>query len=250
MAILGIDVGGSGIKAAPVHVETGALAAGRLRVETPTPSTPDAVTRAIATLVKQFAWTGPIGCAFPAVIKDGITHTAANVDRAWIGTNAKKLLENETGCPVTLLNDADAAGMAEVHFGAGQGRSGVLFVLTIGTGIGSAVFVDGHLMPNTELGHLILPSRLQGALEAEHYASDRVRKAEELTWEKWGARFNEYLDLLEALFAPDLFILGGGVSKKHRKLSPLLTTRAQIVPAKLLNNAGIVGAALAASLGS
>lgn len=246
MKVLGIDIGGSGIKGAPVMVNEGTLAEERHRIATPQPSTPEAVADTVARIVEHFHWSGPIGCAFPAVVKGGVTHTAANVDKSWIGTNAKRLFEERTGCPTRVINDADAAGIAEMTLGAGKGRQGVVFLLTLGTGIGSAVFVDGSLMPNTELGHLQMVSRLRGTLEAEHYASDRIRKEEDLTWEEWAERVNEYLGLLEALFAPDLFIVGGGVSKKHQKLLPRLTTRAEVIPAQLRNEAGIVGAALAA----
>ena len=244
--VLGIDIGGSGIKGALVDVKKREIVSERQRVPTPQPSTPDAVAETVSELVRQLDWDGSVGCAFPAVIKDGVTHTAANVDEAWIGTNAKKLLEKATRCPVHLVNDADAAGIAEMSYGAGMGRSGVVFVLTLGTGIGSAVFVDGVPMPNTELGHLLMRTRSHGTVEAEHYASDHMRKDEALDWGEWAARVNEYLAMLEALFSPDLFILGGGVSKKHHKFLPLLNTRADIVPAGLLNDAGIVGAAVAA----
>ncbi len=246
MEILGVDIGGSGIKGAPVDVKKGKLTAKRHRIATPQPSTPEAVASTVAGIVKRFDWTGPVGCTFPAVVKKGVVYTAANVDRSWIGTNGKKLLEEQTGCPVLLVNDADAAGVAEMEFGAGKGRKGVVFVLTFGTGIGSALFVDGRLMPNTELGHLQILGGPQGCVEAEHYASDRSRKEKRLGWSEWAGRVNVYLGVLEALFSPDLFILGGGVIKNHHRYLPLLRTQAEIVPARLLNEAGIVGAALAA----
>ncbi|MDY7076044.1 MAG: ROK family protein [Chloroflexota bacterium] len=241
--ILGIDIGGSGIKGALVDVKKGVLTAGRYRIPTPQPSTPDAVSDAVAKIVTHFHWKGPVGCTFPAVIKRGIVYTAANVDKSWVGVNGSKLLKKRTDCPVLLVNDADGAGIAEMKYGAGRlyNRKGVIFVLTLGTGIGSAVFVDGALMPNTELGHIEM-----NGVEAEHYASDRIRKEEGLDWGEWAARVNEYLNLLESLFSPDLFILGGGVSKKHKKFLPLLNTHAQVVPAQLRNEAGIVGAAMAA----
>jgi len=246
MQILGIDIGGSGIKGAPVEVKEGVLAAERFRIPTPQPATPDAVGNAVAQIVQHFCWSGPIGCTFPAVVTKGVVHSAANVDKSWIGVNGKKLLEKRTGCPVRLMNDADAAGLAEMRFGAGQGRMGVVFVLTIGTGIGSAIFVDGALFPNTELGHLQIPCDWAGAIDAEQYASDRIRQEENLSWAAWAARVNEYLGLLEALFSPDLFIVGGGVSKQHGEFLPLLRTQAEVVPARLRNQAGMVGAALAA----
>jgi polyphosphate glucokinase len=246
MEILGVDIGGSGIKGAPVDLDRGLLVAERFRVPTPQPSTPDAVAAAVAQVVERFAWQGPVGCTFPAVVKKGVVHTAANVDDSWIGINGRKLLKKATGCPVLLLNDADAAGIAEVTWGAGKGREGVILVLTFGTGIGSAVFVDGTLMPNTELGHILLRCRKAGQVEAEAYASDRVRKEKKLRWRAWARRVNEYLALLENLFSPDLFIIGGGASKKHEEFLPLLQRQAEVVPAQMLNEAGIVGAALAA----
>ncbi|MFC2037940.1 polyphosphate--glucose phosphotransferase [Chloroflexota bacterium] len=246
MDILGIDIGGSGIKGAPVDIKKGVLAAERYRIPTPQPSTPDAVGNTVAKVARHFDWKGPMGCTFPAVVKKGKVYSAANVDTSWIGVDGAKLLKAKTGCPVLLINDADAAGMAEMRFGAGRGRGGVVFVLTLGTGIGSAIFVNGVLVPNTELGHMQILGRQGGAMEAEEYASDRIRKGEKLGWTKWAGRVNDYLDTLEALFSPDLFILGGGVSKKHPRFLPLLSTRAEVVPAQLLNEAGIVGAALAA----
>ncbi len=246
MEILGIDIGGSGIKGAPVNLQKGELAGKRVRFPTPQPSKPEAVAGTVAKIVARFAWKGPVGCTFPAVVKKGRVYTAANMDKDWIGTNGRKLLQATTGCRVQLLNDADAAGIAEMSFGAGKGRNGTVFVLTFGTGIGSALFVDGKLMPNTELGHMEILCRPQGGIEAEHHASDLVRKRERLSWGEWAARVDDFLGVLEALFAPDLFILGGGVSKKHEKYVPLLKTKVEVVPAHLLNDAGIVGAALAA----
>lgn len=246
MEILGIDIGGSGIKGAPVDLKKGELAAKRIRISTPQPSKPEAVANTVAKIVARFSWQGPIGCTFPAVVKKGVVYTAANVDTDWIGTNGRKLLEAKTGCRVQLLNDADAAGIAEMNYGAGKGRKGTVFVLTFGTGIGSALFIDGKLMPNTELGHLEILCGSQAGIEAEHHASDLVRKKQRLSWGEWAARVSDLLDVLDALFSPDLFILGGGVSKKHHKYLPLLRTKTEVVPARLLNDAGIVGAALAA----
>ncbi len=241
MEILGIDIGGSGIKGAPVNIETGELASDRYRIPTPEPSVPEAVADVVAKITRHFEWTGPIGCTFPAVIKNGVTLTAANVDNTWIGANGQKLLREKTGCPVLLLNDADAAGFAEMKFGAGQDRAGVVILLTLGTGIGSAIFVNGVLVPNTEFGHLDIRGK-----DAEDRASDRIRKAEDLSWKEWAKRVNEYLQQMEALFWPDLFIIGGGVSKKHEKFFRYLDIKTEIVPAKTLNEAGIIGAALAA----
>lgn len=241
MQILGIDIGGSGIKGAPVDVDSGKLLTERQRIPTPQPATPEAVGDVVAELAQCFKWQGPIGCTFPAVVKGGVTYSAANVDKSWINFEAQKLLEQKTQCPVLVLNDADAAGLAEMQFGAGRGRNGMVIVLTFGTGIGSAIFVDGHLMPNTEFGHMEIRGK-----DAEHRAADRIREEKDLSWEKWAARVNEFLERMEMLFSPDLFIIGGGVSKKHQKFVPLLHTRAEIVPAQLLNDAGIIGAALAA----
>jgi polyphosphate glucokinase len=244
--ILGVDIGGSGIKGAPVDLKKGKLASKRIRIATPQPSKPEAVADTVAKIVARFDWAGPIGCTFPAVIKRGVVYTAANVDNDWIGTDGRKLLQVKTGCRVELLNDADAAGIAEMHVGAGKGRKGTVFVLTFGTGIGSALFVDGRLMPNTELGHLEILCGSKGSVEAEDYASDRIRKKKKLSWGEWAMRVDDLLGVLEALFSPDLFILGGGVSKKHQKYLSLLRTKTEVVPAQLLNDAGIVGAALAA----
>jgi polyphosphate glucokinase len=241
MQILGIDIGGSGIKGAPVDIQKGVLTAERQRIPTPQPSRPDDVADVVAEIARRFDWDGPIGCTFPAIIKDGVAYSAANVDKAWIGTDAKALFEAKTHCPVAVVNDADAAGIAEMEFGAGRGKMGVVIMLTLGTGIGSAVFVNGHLLPNTEFGHLEVRGK-----DAEARASDRVRVEKDLSWEKWAEKVDEFLGRVEFLFSPDLFIIGGGVSKKHEKFLPLLHTRAPIVPAQLLNEAGIVGAAMAA----
>ncbi len=246
MERLGIDIGGSGIKGAPVHVKRGELLAARYRLRTPQPATPKAVGKTVAKVVKHFDWQGPIGCTFPAVVKKGVVHSAANVDRSWMEVNGRRLLEEKTGCPVRLINDADAAAIAEMEFGAGRNRQGVVFLLTFGTGIGTALFVDGVLVPNTEIGHIEVRLEGRASVEAEEYASDRIRKEEKLNWREWAARVSEYLCYLEDLFSPDLFIVGGGVSKKHHKFLPLLDTRTEVVPAELLNEAGIVGAALAA----
>jgi len=241
MDILGIDIGGSGVKGAPVHTDSGSLTRDRLKILTPQPSTPEAVASVVEELVRHFDWSGPIGCTFPAVVRRGVVHSAANVDKSWIGTDGEQLLGSATGCPVTLLNDADAAGIAEMRFGVGQGRNGVVFILTFGTGIGSAVFVDGRLHPNTELGHL----ELRG-MHAEHYAAARIREKEHLSWKQWGRRVDEFLEHLEDLFSPDLFIIGGGVSRKMEKFEDYLELETEVVPARLRNEAGIVGAALTA----
>lgn len=241
MEILGIDIGGSGIKGAPVDVTTGIFTQERYRLSTPQPSRPEAVASVVADVVKYFQWTGPVGCTFPAITRRGVVYSAANVDKGWVGKDGQTLLSEKTGCPLVLLNDADAAGIAEMQFGAGSGQMGVVILLTLGTGIGSAIFINGVLFPNTELGHIEIRGK-----DAELRASDRVRTEKELSWEKWAERLNEYLQKVEFLFSPDLFIIGGGVSKKHEKFLPLLSTQARVLPAQLFNDAGIVGAALAA----
>lgn len=242
MNILGIDIGGSGIKAAIVDVAQGKLVTERQRLETPQPATPDAVAQTVATLTRQLEWQGPIGCTFPAVVRHGIVHSAANVDESWIDTDGVALFEKATGQCVTLLNDADAAGLAEMRFGAGKDVDGLVLMLTFGTGIGSAFFLNGKLIPNSELGHIFMPN----GKEAEEYASARIREEKELSWERWAGRVQKLLDYLDGLFSPDLFIVGGGVSRKSDKFVPLLKTRVPLKVATLYNEAGIVGAALAA----
>lgn len=238
-----MDIGGSGIKGAPVDLERGDLADERHKVLTPHPATPEAVADGVREVVAHFGWTGPVGATFPGVVTGGITRTAANVDKRWIGTDAAALLTDRLGgCPVILLNDADAAGLAEMRFGAGRGRTGTVIVLTLGTGIGSAVFTDGRLLANTELGHLELNGH-----DAEKRASTKVKEDEDLSWQRWARRVQKYLAHVEMLFSPELFVIGGGVSRKAEKFLPLIEgIRAEIVPAQLQNNAGIVGAAMAA----
>jgi polyphosphate glucokinase len=239
----GIDIGGSGIKGAPVHLGKGKLAEDRVRIPTPQPSTPDAVADTVAELVASFDLEAdmPIGVTFPAVIKDGVAHTAANVDKSWIGTDVDALLTERTGHDVFVVNDADAAGIAEMEFGAGRDSSGVVQVFTLGTGVGSATFVDGRLVPNTELGHLLLHGD-----SAEKYMASSIREKEDLDWETWAGRLQEYFSHVEFLFSPTRLIVGGGISKKHEKFLPLLDLKAEIVPAELRNEAGIIGAAVLA----
>jgi polyphosphate glucokinase len=239
--VLGIDIGGSGIKGAPIDVVTGEMTTKRHRIPTPDKSTPENVAKVVGELTRYFDWQGPIGCTFPAVVRRGVIYTAANVDKSWIGTDAAALFEKATNCPVRVLNDADAAGMAEMVIGAGRDRQGVVIMLTFGTGIGTAIFVDGHLLPNTEFGHLPIRGK-----DAEHRAAAKVRDEEDLSWSEWAERVNEYLGLMEFFFSPDLFIIGGGVSKKQHKFMHLLKARAELVPAQFLNDAGIIGAAMAA----
>ena len=238
--VLGIDIGGSGIKAAPVNTKDGLMLGLRHRIPTPFPSTPENVADVINEMVKHFKWKGLIGCGFPAVIQNGIAKTAANVDKSWIDTNVNKLFTKVSGLPTFVVNDADAAGMAEMKFGAGEGSSGVVVLLTVGTGIGTVIFNNGKLVPNTELGHIEYKN-----MDAEKYASDAARKSEDLSWESWAGRFGEYLGEIERLLWPDLIILGGGASKKGDKFLQYFDTKAPLVTAELLNNAGIVGAALA-----
>jgi polyphosphate glucokinase len=238
--ILGIDIGGSGIKGAPIDTKTGKLLEERHRIPTPEPSSPEKVAKSIKELVKHFKWKGPIGCGFPAVVQNGIVKTAANIDKAWINTNARKLFSEITKLPVWVINDADAAGLAEVKFGAGAGNKGAIVVLTIGTGIGSSLFIKGRLYPNTEFGHL----ELKG-MDAELYASDAARKKEQLDWETWGKRLNEYLSFVEFLCWPEMIIIGGGASKKLDLFKDQLNLKAKVVPAHFLNDAGIIGAAIA-----
>ncbi|NEB39013.1 ROK family protein [Streptomyces sp. SID14515] len=243
MEIFGVDIGGSGIKGAPVDLDRGDLARERHKVLTPHPATPKGVADGVAEVVGHFAWSGPVGITFPGVVTDGVTRTAANVDKGWIDTDARTLLGERIGQPVTILNDADAAGVAEMTFGAGKGRTGTVILLTFGTGIGSAVFTDGRLVPNTELGHLELHGH-----DAEKHASTKAKEDEDLSWQHWAHRVQKYLLHVEMLFSPELFIIGGGVSRKAEKFLPLIEkVRAEIVPAQLQNNAGIVGAAMAAA---
>ena len=246
MQVLGIDIGGTGIKAAPVDTTTGTLLTERVKVETPRPALPDAVAAIVAQHVKHFNWTGPVGIAFPGVTVDGVTMTAANLDPAWVGLDTRALFSKAADVPTTLINDADAAGLAEMTFGAGAGHQGTVLMLTFGTGIGSALFRGGKLIPNTEFGHIEVRGR-----DAEKRASERAKELHDLSWGKWAGRVDEYLHAVEALTAPDLVIFGGGISRKADKFLPLLTSlRATVVPAAMHNDAGIVGAALSAGLGA
>ncbi|MCK6601761.1 MAG: ROK family protein [Bacteroidetes bacterium] len=242
MTILGVDVGGSGIKGALVNTETGSLITDRHRIPTPDPSTPHAVADAIHQLAKSFDYKGPIGVGFPSVIHNGIAKTASNIHKSWISTNARELFSLTTGCEVTVLNDADAAGLAEMTFGTGKDHRGTVLLVTIGTGIGTVLFVNGTMVPNLEMGHIFLHNGYFG----EKYASDAVRKAKDLSWSAWAKRMNVYLKTMEDLTWPDLIIIGGGVSKKQEKFFPQLKLRTPFVAAHFRNEAGIIGAALAA----
>ena len=242
MEIFGIDIGGSGIKGAPVNIENGEMLTERFRLPTPEGGLPSDIAVVVGEVARHFNWNGPIGCAFPAIVKHGITLSAANVDQSWIGTNGAQLFSGATGCPVRLINDADAAGLAEMRFGAGRDQQGVVMLLTFGTGIGSALFFNGVLVPNTELGHMEVRGK-----EAEDRASARVREEQDISWKKWASRVDEYMLRLEALLSPDLFIVGGGISRQHARFLPLLTLRTPVVVAAQFNDAGIIGAALAAA---
>ncbi len=237
--ILGIDIGGSGVKGAIVDTKKGILLTERYRIPTPQPATPEAVAEVVGKIAKHFKWEGPIGAGFPGVIQQGIARTAANLDKSWIDKDLNKLFSNATGCNVHVVNDADAAGMAEVKFGAGNGKKGTLLLVTVGTGLGTVIFSNGKLVPNLEMGHILL----HGA-DAELYATDAARKKDKLDWDTWAKRFNEYLLRMEELVWPDRIIIGGGASKKGDKFFHHLTTKAKVVPAKLMNEAGIVGAAM------
>jgi polyphosphate glucokinase len=239
MEILGIDVGGSGIKGAPVNIETGQLTADRLRIKTPKWAEPKPVAEVVAQIAQSFAWKGRIGIGFPAPIKSGIARMAANISPLWIGVNAEELFTEATGCPCRVGNDADVAGLAEMTFGAGKDRAGTVIMITLGTGIGTAIFIDGKLLPNVDFGHLEIKGQ-----DAEAKASDAARQRDELSWKKYAKRLNRYLMTMERLFWPDLFIIGGGISKEHEKFIPRLTLQTEVVPAQFQNEAGIVGAAL------
>lgn len=236
--ILGIDIGGSGIKGAIVDVATGKLLTDRERIPTPKPADPVSVGHTVKELIRLLEYEGPVGIGFPARVIHGRVKTATNIDKTWIDTDAEKLFSGITSNPCHILNDADAAGLAEMRFGAGMKHKGLVFLITVGTGLGTALFTNGELVPNTELGHI----RMFGDI-AEAYASDASRSRNNLNWKEWGYRFNEYLSYLEFLFSPDIFIIGGGVSKKFDNFESYLSISAPVVPAKLENQAGIVGAA-------
>lgn len=231
------------MKAAPVDVDSGSLLADRFRIPTPSPAKPDAMAEVVAELASQFDWEGPIGCAFPGVVQHNIVRTAANLSFEWVGVNGSETFAKAVGqdpATVNMVNDADAAGIAEMSFGAGIGRKGSVLMITLGTGIGTAMFTDGQLVPNTELGHLILDGQ-----DAEETSSARAREEAGLKWAEWAPALDRYLDEVHRLLWPDLIILGGGVSSKFHKFSDLLTVATEVVPATLKNEAGIVGAAMA-----
>lgn len=240
---MGIDVGGSGVKGGIVDLDTGKLVGERFKLLTPQPATPTAVAKTVAEVVKHFDWTGPLGVTYPGVVVHGVVHTAANVDKTWLGTNASEVISSALGGrPVTVLNDADAAGLAEIRYGAGRNNQGVVVLLTFGTGIGSAVIHNGLLLPNTEFGHIEV-----GGKEAEHRAASSVRDRKEWTYERWSKEVTQVLVAIENAIWPDLFIAGGGISRKADKWVHLLKNRTPVVAAELQNEAGIVGAAMAAA---
>lgn len=244
MTVLGIDIGGSGIKGAPVDIEGGALLDDRYRLETPRPATPDALVAVLGEVAGRWKAgkneADAMGVTFPGVVRNGVIGTAANLHPDWVGVDAAALFTEHTGRRSVVLNDADAAGVAEIAFGAGRNVRGVVLLLTFGTGIGTALFHDGRLVPNTELGHL----ELNGA-DAELHSSDRIREEQDLSWEKWAGRVQDYVRMVERLLSPDLIVLGGGVSKKADRFLPHVRVDTPMVPAVLQNNAGIVGAAMA-----
>ena len=239
MSLIGIDIGGTGIKGAAVDPDAGQLVGERVRLPTPHPATPEAVAATVVQLLDQMGVDGPVGLTLPAVVRAGVVETASNIDQAWIGTDAVELFGTATGRPVGVVNDADAAGIAEIRFGAGRHQAGVVVMVTLGTGIGSALFVDGVLVPNTELGHLPLHHG-----DAEDWAAESIRELDDLSWKAWAGRLERYLELVERVLWPQLIIVGGGVSAKADKFVPRLALSTVVVPAQLHNDAGIVGAAL------
>jgi len=245
MKILGIDIGGSGIKGCPVDLKKGEFAGERLRIETPQPATPDALIETIDALIDHFNWKGPVGCGYPGVIHRNTIFTAANLDPSLIGFDLGKAIAENTGAPVRILNDADAAGLAEMRFGGGRSFQGVALMVTVGTGLGTAMFVDGHLVPNLELGHLKLKHK-KHYVDAEEIASDSARRQEDMSWEAWAKHFSKYLKHVHSLLRPEMFLIGGGIAKKHDKFMPYLKSPCEIRTAMLENAAGIIGAALAA----
>jgi polyphosphate glucokinase len=242
----GIDIGGSGIKGAPVDMNKGELAAERVRFETPDESTPENVIEIVLDVLAKFDWDEPFGCAFPGIVHHGVVRSAANVDKSWIGVDLAAELRKRTAHPVVVVNDADAAGVAEGRFGAAKGVDGVVILTTLGTGIGSAVLLDGALLPNTEFGHLYL----EGGKEAETYAAASAREENHISWAKWAKRLQKFYAHLEFTFSPELFVVAGGVSKKADKFLPLMDLQTPIVAAELRNDGGIIGAALLAVEGA
>ena len=239
MEILGIDIGGTGIKGAIVNTQKGTLITERYRVLTPNPATPEAVSKIIYNFTKHFQWNGPIGCGFPSVVQKDIVKTASNIDKSWVNINLAELISRVTSCKTKVINDADAAGIAEMKFGSGKGNKDVVIMITVGTGIGSAIFTNGKLFPNTEFGQIIFRGDI-----AEKYISGKIKKDQNLSWKKWSFRFNEYIEYIEKLIYPDMIIIGGGLCKKSEKFIEYISANSKIEIAQLRNNAGIIGAAM------
>lgn len=238
--VLGIDIGGTGTKFALVDTISGNMLTDRFKQSTPKPATPEAVLDVIAEQMMRLNWSGPIGCGLPSIVQRGVAKSAANIDDEWIGLDVEDYFSSKLSCPTTVINDADAAGIAEMEYGVGKGKEGVVMMITVGTGIGSALFCDGNLVPNTELGHV----KFRGKT-AEKYASNSMRKKNKWDWDEWAFRFNEVLHHYERLFSPDLFILGGGLSKNFHLYNHCFDCHAEIIPAKMQNAAGVIGAAMA-----
>ncbi|MFZ1714121.1 MAG: ROK family protein [Saprospiraceae bacterium] len=236
--ILGIDIGGTGIKAGLVDIHTGALIGEVIKIKTPTPSTPANIFKAVKQVVDTFKYKGPVGCGFPAIIHDAVIKSAANIDKKWVGVNAEKLFNKITGCKFHIANDADVAGMAEMHFGLGKGQKGTVILITIGTGLGSALFIDGTLVPNTEFGHLNYKKA-----DFEYYASNTAREKKRMSWMNWGIQFNHFLEHLEFIFSPTMIFLGGGLSKRYADFKKQIKVKTKVKPAYLQNHACIIGAA-------
>jgi polyphosphate glucokinase len=241
MTLLGIDVGGSGIKGALVNSETGEMISERHRIPTPIPRTPEAMTDVIAQIVKHFDYKGKVGCGFPTIIKNGVCKATGNLDKSWLGVNVEELLEKKTGLDFTVINDADAAGYATMNYGTGKGKKGFVVMITIGTGLGSGAFLDGRLIPNFELGQI----PYKGYSKIEKWAAGSAKDREGLSYKKWGKRFNTFLEYVELIVSPDLIILGGGASKDFEEFKSKIKIDTKVIPAKLQNHAGIIGAAVA-----
>lgn len=237
--ILGIDIGGTGIKAGLVDITNGSLLGEVVKVKTPRPSTPENVLKAVREVITGMGYKGSVGCGFPAIVHNAVVQNAANIDKNWIGTNAEKLFNRIRGCKFHVANDADVAGMAEMHFGLGKGKKGTVIFITIGTGLGSALFRDGVLIPNTEFGHLNYREA-----DFEFYASNTAREKHKMSWKAWGAQFNHFIEHLRFIFSPDLIILGGGLSKRWLDYKDQITADVKVIPARLQNHAGIIGAAV------
>ncbi len=236
--ILGIDIGGTGIKAGLVDIKKGDIVGEPIKIKTPSPSSPENIKKVVEEVIRQFDYKGPVGVGFPAIVHNGTIASAANIDKKWIGTNAEKLFNKIKGCRFYVANDADMAGMAEIHFGFGKGKKGTIILITIGTGLGSALFINGVLVPNTEFGHLNYK-----AADYEFYASNTAREKKHMSWTAWGNQFNHFMKHLEFIFSPDLILLGGGLSKRWDDFKSQINVKVKVRPATLQNHAGIIGAA-------